>query len=238
MAPPEPDVRAAAERAHAYLAESDPLPAAGANAIVGFGVFDLGLARHCGDLFRHGLAPRLVFTGGIGAGTGRLGQPEADAWRAELRRSHPEIGDADVILENRSTNTAENIDFTAALLAREHPSLAFGRGLQRIVAVASPSRLRRVGLTLRLKFPALRVTRHAPPATLDTETALYAAHGVDFLAHLAGELDRLVSYPARGWIVAEPLSPAIAAVHAVLRAFAAARTLRSDPLFKRSEGDL
>lgn len=212
-----PELQRAAEHALAYLGATDPLPTSPVDAIVGFGVFDLQLPRFCGDLYTRGLAPRIVFTGGLGAGTGNLGGPEADAWREALRRAYPEITDDRVILENRSTNTAENIAFTAALLARLHPALAFGRGLRTAIVVASPSRLRRVMLTLRKLQPAVRVIRQRPPCSLATEAALYAAHRVDYLAHLAGELDRLVDYPRRGWIAAEPLPPEIAAAHAVLR---------------------
>ncbi len=218
MTPLAREARRAAELALAYLGATDPLPASPVDAIIGFGMFDLALPRHCGDLHRRGHAPRIIFTGGIGAGTGRLGRPEADAWRTELGRTHPEIGDAEVITENRSTNTAENIDFTAALLARDHPALAFGASLRRAIVVASPSRLRRVGLTLRLRFPAVAVHRAAPAFTFAGEYARYAAEGLDYVGHLAGELDRIVDYPARGWIAAEPLPPAIAAAHAVLRA--------------------
>ncbi len=218
MPTPTPELLAAARQTLAYLATTDPLPDAPCDAIMGFGVFDLKLPRFCGDLFHRGRATRLIFTGGIGAGTGNLGGPEAEVWRAELRRSHPEISDAAVLIENRSTHTAENIAFTAALLAREHPGLAFGRGLHRLIVVASPSRLRRVGLTLRQNQPALQVVRQLPPVSLEVEWAAYGLQGIDYLAHLAGELDRLVDYPARGWIAAESLPPEIAAAHAVLRA--------------------
>ncbi len=234
MGPLRPELRAAAEVVLGYLGATDPIPAAPVDAIIGFGMFDLALPRHCGDLHRRGVAPRILFTGGIGAVTGLLGGPEADAWRAELRRTHPEIGDDAVIVENRSTNTAENIDFTAALLHRAHPALAVGAGIRRALIVASPSRLRRVGLrraiivaspsrlrrvalTLRLKLPGLTVYRAAPACTLEGEYARYAAEGLDYLDHLAGELDRIAAYPARGWIAPEPLPPAIAAAHAVLR---------------------
>ncbi len=219
MAPPplHPELRAAAATALAYLAATDPAPATPVDAIIGFGVFDLRLPSFCGDLFRAGAAPRLIFTGGIGAGTGALGGPEADAWRDALRRTHPEIPDTAVILENRSTNTAENIAFTAALLAREHPALAFGAGLRTAIIVTSPSRLRRVRLTLRHLQPELRVTGLLPPHTFESEARLYAANGFDYLDHLAGELDRIVDYPARGWIAAEPLPPALAAARARLR---------------------
>lgn len=222
MPAPTPEVVSAARRALAYLAATDPLPAAPCDAILGFGVFDLRLPAFCGTLYRSGRAPKLIFTGGIGAGTGTLAVPEADAWRTALLKAHPTIPETDVILENRSTNTSENITFTAGLLAREHPALAFDRGLRRVIIVASPSRLRRVGLTLRHTHPALEVVRQLPPYSLESEWAVYGLQGIDYLAHLAGELDRIIGYPARGWIAAEPLPPEIAEAHAVLRAASSA----------------
>jgi hypothetical protein len=218
MSIPSPEILAAARRTLAYLAATDPLPAAPGDAIMGFGVFDLRLPVFCGELFRQGRAPRLIFSGGRGAGSGRLAAPEADAWRAALHQAYPDIPDTSVILENRSTHTAENIAFTADLLAREHPELAFGRGLRRLFIVASPSRLRRVGLTLAHLHPELTVIRCLPPFSFEAELAVYGLQGIDYLAHLAGELDRIVAYPARGWIAADPLPLEIAAAHAVLRA--------------------
>lgn len=206
----------AARVALAWLAATDPLPSAPADAVLGFGVFDLALPVYCGELYARGLARRIIFTGGIGAGTGNLGRPEADAWCAALLAAHPAIPREHIILENRSTNTAENIRFIADLLARDHPDLAFGRGLRTALIVASPSRLRRVRLTLQKLAPEIRLIRCLPPVDFDRERALYEHHSADYLAHLCGELDRIVDYPARGWIAAESLPPAIAAAHAVL----------------------
>lgn len=213
----DPLVEAAARMAFTYLAATDPRPDEPADAVIGFGTFDLSLARFCGDLQAQGAARIVIFTGGIGAGTADLGQPEADAWRDELRRAHPNFPADDLIVENRSTNTAENIRFTAELLTRSHPRLAFGRGLRTALIVASPARLRRAWLTLRHLVPAVRVIRCLPPADFERECAVHDSKGILFLPHLAGELDRIVEYPARGWIVAEPLPPSIAAAHAVLR---------------------
>lgn len=219
MTPPPPpaEIRVAAAAALAYLAATDPSPAQPVDAVIGFGVFDLRLPSFCGDLFRAGAAPWLIFTGGIGAGTGQLGRPEADAWRDALRRTHPEINDAALILENQSTNTAENIAFTAALLARHHPALALGCSLRSVIIVTSPSRLRRVRLTLRHLQPGLRVTGLLPAHTFVGEAQLYAENGFDYVAHLVGELDRIVDYPARGWIAAESLPPEIEAARERLR---------------------
>lgn len=201
---------------HDFLAETDPLDADPYDAVIGFGMFDLSLPRFSGDLYARGHVRRIVFTGGVGAGTGNLGGPEADVWRDELCRSHPSISDADVITENRSTNTGENVRFTAALLERDHPGLALERGIKRVIVVASPSRLRRVWLTLGKLHPALDITRRLPDTTLERERALYRAQGIDYAAHVAGEIDRLGAYAERGWILAEPLPDRVRSARAAL----------------------
>lgn len=188
-----------------YLAETDPQPERTADAVLGFGMFDVSLASFCGNLASQRLARRILLIGGIGAGTADLGQPEADAWKQQLTQTHPEIPLSAIITENKSTNTAENIAFTAALLEEKHPELAFGRGLKCVLVVASPSRLRRVKLTLQLMQPTLRVIRQLPLVSFEHEYALYQSKGLNYLEHLRGELDRLVEYPQRGWIAFEPL---------------------------------
>jgi len=212
-----PTVRDAAQSTLDYLGETDVLPDRPVDAIIGFGMFDVSLARVCGSLYKRAVAPLIIFTGGIGAGTGKIGGPEADAWAAELHEAYPDIPDASIVCENQSTNTAENIRFTANLLARRHPQLTFGNAIRRLVVVVSASRLRRVSLTLRQMQPELEIFRHTPPASLDGQHELHADHGIDYLAHLCGELDRILEYPRRGWIASESLPPRVSAAHAVLR---------------------
>jgi hypothetical protein len=75
-----------------------------------------------------------------------------------------------------------------------------------------------VKLTLQHLVPNLRTTRCLPSyANFEHEFALYEAKGISYLAHLAGELERLATYPARGWIAAEPLPTEIIEARAVLR---------------------
>ena len=143
--------------------------------------------------------------------------PEADAWLLQLARTHPHINARDVVIENASTNTAENIRFTAAMLRRDHPQLAFGEGIRSALIVASPSRLRRVKLTMQKLEPGVRVYRCLPPATFETERELYVGKAIGYVEHLIGELDRIESYPARDWIVADPLPTEIVEARALLR---------------------
>jgi len=188
-----------------YLAQTDPPSNLPSDAALGFGTFDLRLASFCGELHVSGQAGVIIFTGGIGAGTADLGEPEADAWWRELQRSFPNIDANKVVLENQSTNTAENISFTARKLKVGHPHLAFGRGIRSVVMVASPSRMRRAWLTLRQMEPSLTVSRQLPSSSLDEECALYESKGLPYLAHMVGELDRIVKYSDLGWLVSTEL---------------------------------
>lgn len=61
------------------------------------------------DLWRQGLAPTLVLTGGVGA------NPPSEARAAAAVAIALGVPEADIVLEERSTTTAENARFAAAL---------------------------------------------------------------------------------------------------------------------------
>jgi uncharacterized SAM-binding protein YcdF (DUF218 family) len=187
-----------------YLALATPSPEP-VDAIIGFGHFDLSIPRQCGALYRQGLAPRLIFTGGLGGGTADLGRPEALAFAEELHRQQPDFPAAALILESESTNTSENIQFTVQKLARDYPALAFGAGIRRAILVASAYRQRRVWLTCRKNLPQVDFCNAPPPTTFEWEEAMFAAKGFDFVALLVGEIDRLIEYGQRGYLLAEPV---------------------------------
>lgn len=199
-----------------FLSEADSGAPPVCDAVIGFGVFDLRVAALCGQLVASGRARRVIFTGGVGAGSADLGRPEADAFADELARLYPGLPRDSVVIENRSTNTGENVRFTLDLLAARHPDLLPGAGLRSALLVASPARLRRVRLTWRRQAPSVAAWGLAPGATCESEAALHAAKGIDYPALLVGEIDRLLAYPARGWIAAEPVPPPILAARARL----------------------
>lgn len=184
-----------------FLSESDASAPSVCDAVIGFGVFDLRVAALCGHLAATGRARRIIFTGGIGAGSADLGRPEADAFADELARLHPDIPRDCVVIENRSTNTGENVRFTLETLAAHHPELAPGSTLNTALLVASPARLMRVRRTWQKHASSVACRGLAPESDCETESALHAAKGIDYRALLVGEIDRLLSYPARGWIV-------------------------------------
>ena len=89
-----------------------------ADCIVGFGNFNTDIARRAAELYHQGLAPRILFTGGLGRNTeGLLPEPEAVRFaRVAMECGVPEEA---ILIEDRSANTKENIEFTRELLRRK-----------------------------------------------------------------------------------------------------------------------
>ena len=202
----------AAQVIYDYLSKvSSPLPTP-VDAIIGFGHFDHRIARRCSELWTAGLAPRIIFTGGVGAGSADLTEPEADAFAAVLRAGFPLIPTSAVLIENQSTNTGENIRFLC------QKAEAASCPLNQVVLVATPFRQRRVSLTWQAQGPVGSTAYAAPPpSTLAEDIALFATKNEDLVAQLPGEIDRLQSYATRGWIASEQLPQAIMAARRKLR---------------------
>ncbi|HYJ45233.1 MAG TPA: YdcF family protein, partial [Pyrinomonadaceae bacterium] len=83
---------------------------------------DHRVAERGAQLYLEGWSPLLIFSGGLGAITKKMWSvPEADQF-AEIALGMGVPGDK-ILIENRSTNTGENILLTKKLLAerRIHP---------------------------------------------------------------------------------------------------------------------
>ena len=206
-----------AETLFRYLAISDAPQRA--DMIIGFGHFDMEIPRQCGRLYQADYARRILLTGGVGAGTADLKQPEGLAFRDALRACFPGIPDAHVMVESESANTGENVAFSAALLRGADPSFCFEHGIKSVLAVASPYRQRRVMLTINRLYPRIRVINCPPESSFEQQRALFADKGQNLTALLVGEAERLARYAQLGYIRSAPLPPSIAE---------AVRALKSD----------
>lgn len=167
---------------------------------LGLGHFDRAIPRLCAELTLAGRARWIVFSGGVGAGSGDFRQPEALEFRDEVRRHWPAAEERIVLVETRSTNTGENLAFTTVALAEARPDLFPGSGMRSAIVVATPCRLRRALATVRRHWPDVRCAGACAMRPLPEEEALYARHGLTLRAQLVGEIERLVEYPARGFI--------------------------------------
>lgn len=164
-----------------------------ADLIFVLGSHDLRVAEHGADLFHHGLAPWVVLSGGLGRLTAeKWARSEAEMFAEVLRGCG--VPDSVCLLENRSTNTGENIRFTRELLA------ARGMDVQSIIAVQKPYMERRAFATIRQQWPDVAVRLSSPP--LEFENYGSADIPIEEVIHImVGDLQRIVEYPRLGFMI-------------------------------------
>src|ERR1051326_2883569 len=149
-----------------------------ADAILVLCSHDTIVAARGAELCLDGWAALLIFSGGLGSITRRLWQePEADQFaRIAVGMGVP----ADrILVENKSTNTGENVLFTRRMLADRdlHP--------QKFIVVQKPYMERRSYATFRKVWPEKEVLVTSPQLSID-EYLNRCSHG----APTAAAVDR------------------------------------------------
>ena len=184
-----------------------------ADVIVGFGNFNTNIARRAAELYRQGLAPVVLFTGGLGRNTeGLLPEPEAVRFaRVAMECGVPEKA---ILLEPESTNTAENILFTRRLLE------ARGIPHERILGVHQPFMERRITAAMGVYWPeqAFRVT--SPQVSISDYLADAKKQGVTenaAVSVIVGDFQRMDLYAKKGYQTPQYIPPeAWEAFHALV----------------------
>ena len=87
--------------------------------------------RHGLDLYRQGLAPKLIFTGGFGGATARFSESQV-ARRYALKQQIPA---QDILIESRSRTTRQNLV--------EAKRLMDAHGMRRVILVSDPLHMAR-----------------------------------------------------------------------------------------------
>lgn len=176
---------------------------------VGLGSHDLGVADTAADLYRRGMAPLIVFTGATSRTTHeRMPRGEAEHYRERaVELGVPE----DVILvEPKARNTGENIRFTRALLEECRVPVSS------VLLVSKPYEERRAYATGRRLWPGVEWVCASTPMTLpDYVDSIGDARLV--VDMLVGAHQRLMIYPAQGFMIEQDIPDEIRAAYERLR---------------------
>jgi uncharacterized SAM-binding protein YcdF (DUF218 family) len=172
-----------------------------ADAILVLCSHDKAVAERGAQLFLERWAPLLIYSGGLGAITGQLWkEPEADQFAAiAMAMGVP----ADkILIENRSTNTGENVLFTRKLLAE--------RGLDpaSFVVVQKPYMERRSFATFKRLWPEKEVIVTSPQVSFHEYLARYSNAALtsdDVISIMVGDLHRVKLYPERGFQIPQDI---------------------------------
>ena len=157
--------------------------------------YDRRVAERGAQLFLEGRAPLLIFSGGLGSITrGLWSEPEADQFaRIAVEMGVPE---QNILIENRSTNTGENVVFTRRLLAE--------RGLDpaTFILVQKPYMERRALATFRMFWPEKEAVVTSPQVSFEEYLRDYTNPELteaDVVSIMVGDLQRIKVYPAKGF---------------------------------------
>jgi uncharacterized SAM-binding protein YcdF (DUF218 family) len=162
---------------------------------------DTIVAERGATLFLEGWAPLLIFSGGLGAITKHLW---ADAEADRFARIAADMGvpEESMLIENRSTNTGENVLFTREMLA------AKGLDPASFILVQKPYMERRTFATFSKVWPGKRIIVTSPRLSLDEYLARYSNESLsahDVIGIMVGDLQRIREYPARGFQISQEI---------------------------------
>ncbi|MFJ2476355.1 YdcF family protein [Streptomyces sp. NPDC087659] len=159
---------------------------------IGLGSHDLGVADVTVDLYRRGMFPLIVFTGATSRTTQeRMPRGEAEHYRG--RALELGVPADDILVEPKARNTGENIRFTRRLLGQA------GITVESVLLVSKPYEERRAYATARKLWPEVDVVSASAPLSLSAYIDSIGDSNL-VIDMLVGSLQRLITYPAQGFL--------------------------------------
>lgn len=159
--------------------------------ILVLGSHDVRVAERGAELYLEGWAPLLVFSGGLGRLTQEIwSEAEADKFASiAMAKGVPKEA---ILIENKSTNTGENILFTQQLFKEK------GIDPQTFIVVQKPYMERRSYATFKRHWPDKKLMVTSPQIALGN----YPNEDISLeeVVHImAGDLQRIKVYPEKGF---------------------------------------
>lgn len=165
--------------------------------IIVLGSHDTRVAERGAELYLQKFAPILVYSGGLGKLTdGVWTETEADKFaKIAIEMGVPK---EDILIENKSTNTGENIIFSKKLLAEK------GFNPQSFIVVQKPYMERRSYATFKKHWPDKDIISTSPQISFDDYSNNEIL--VELVINLmVGNLDRIRVYPEMGFQIPQEI---------------------------------
>ena len=159
--------------------------------ILVLGSHDLRVAERAAELYLQGLAPILIFSGGLGNFTKNIWN-ESEAEKFAAVAMDMGVPYEAILIENKSTNTGENILFTQKLLKEN------SLDLQSFILVQKPYMERRTYATFKKQWPNKKLSVTSPKIPFEkyynNEIPLEKVINI-----MVGDLQRIKVYPEKGF---------------------------------------
>ncbi len=172
-----------------------------ADVILGLGCHDISVADDASQLFLEGVAPCVIFSGNVGRMTAGI---FADTEAAIMKARAIELGvpSSAILIEERSTNTGENIRFSQRLLEEK------GKAVSSIVLVHKPYMLRRDYATFMRQWhnaESVTIDCWARDITLQDYLQKDRNAARETVSVMVGDLERVMKYPSKGFQIEQDI---------------------------------
>lgn len=180
-----------------YLRLHQPL--APAHAICALGSDSTRVAQYAADLWQQGYAPYLIVSGGQ-AHRSKDGQTEAEIY-ATIARDQG-VPEDRILIENRATNTGENIMFIKEILQEKRFDF------DSFILVHKPYMERRVWATFKKMWPKASCIVTSPQIDFEVYTKTTTARD-EIITHLMSTLHRIQTYPQLNFQIPQDIPPTV-----------------------------
>ena len=174
-----------------------------ADCIVGFGNYNCDIGIRAAELYHAGFAEKVLFSGGLGRNTLGL-QNTTEAVRFAETAMRCGVPEQDILIEDRSTNTAENILFTKAMLEEN------GIFAKRLIAVHQPFMERRIASAFDVTWSSIELLT----TSLEIDIPTFFEHAVSYgvtekmvVEEVVGDFQRMELYADKGWQSRQEIPP-------------------------------
>ncbi|EKO4004628.1 YdcF family protein [Vibrio fluvialis] len=176
---------------------------------------DTRVAEVAATLYHKGLAPLIVFSGGHGRFTDGIFEHSEAVTFAQVAKDCGVPSDA-LLLEPRSTNSGENVQFTYELLKKK------GIEVRKVILVQKPYMERRAYATFMKQWPGEIESLQVTSTGDNFFDYLTEDLTLDFvLGALIGDFERIQHYPEKGYQIEQPIPPEAEAAYQALKPLAA-----------------
>lgn len=168
-----------------------------ADAIMVMGSHDIQVADRGAELFIEGWAPWLVMSGGLGKLTAQMfAKPEADLF-AEKAISLG-VPKENILIENQSANTGQNVEFTRKLLTEK------GINVKKIIVVQKPYMERRAYATFKKVWPEPEIVVTSPKVIFTNFKSAEVSRE-EMIHIMVGDTQRIKLYPEKEFQIAQEM---------------------------------
>ncbi|MDB5254107.1 MAG: YdcF family protein [Parcubacteria group bacterium] len=163
--------------------------------IIALGSSNLLTPKKTAELYKANAAPLIVCTGGFGKDT-LFDKPEAEVFKDVLIAEN--VPEEAILIENKATNTGENILFTKQLLLEK------GIDVKKIIAVQKPYMERRTYATFKKQWPEVEciVSSYTIPYEEFMNSEASKERTINIMV---GDLLRIKEYPKLGYQIEQEI---------------------------------